>query len=152
MIENNSSHTKKEEYIVIFVCINAIGQLIADIILEILKIMPVVRINHISLTFLNAFLSLKTMSAIYKDQFRFLHEDSQTLFILEFLLIIGDIFYVIYDDFDINFIYIRCSFIVLSIFNLIFITYIIIKYKLYHLTYQGNTVTNNKSMAKIYII
>lgn len=133
------THTRREEQLILFVCINAIIQLFLDIILEIFGVIPVLRFDHISLTFLNAFLSYKTLTAIYKDLFRFLQEDCQTLFLLELLLIFGDIFHLIYEGWNSTFFYIRIFFVSLSLFNLIFITFVIIKYNLYHLSYQEET-------------
>lgn len=133
-------HCKAEIYIAIFVSFNAILQMILDIVFEIIKLVDVgLRINHLSLTFLNAFISYKTLSAIHQDKFRFLHEDVQIFWILELLLILGDVFF-IFDNKEVNknFVYSRLLFIGFSIFNVIYITFIILKYKLYHITYQGN--------------
>ena len=130
------THTKLEHYIAIFVSINAIVQFIADAIVEGLKLVPT-RVNHLGLTLLNAFVSFKTLSAIKKNKFRFLHEDIQTLFLLEVLLIFGDVFYILDEGWDEQFFYIRLGFVGLSIFNLCFATYIIVRYELWHMTYQG---------------
>ena len=140
-------HTDREEKIMIFIAINAVVQFIADVTVEALHIIPT-RINHISLTLLNAFLSWKTLSAIHKDRFRFLHEDVQALFMLEVLLIFGDVFYLI-DDWDWKFVYVRLAFVALSVFNLGYITKIIIKYDLYHITYQGSCDTYAENLEKV---
>ena len=131
-----TTHNKKDEYVMFFVAINAILQLVVDIIIEIFKLVPT-RINHLSLTFLNAFISFKTLSAIKKDKFRFLHEDIQILSLMEFLLIFGDIFYILYNGWEEDFFYIRLTFVIFSLFNFFYSIYIMIKYNLYHLTYQG---------------
>lgn len=143
-------HTNLEEKIMIFVSINALLQFIADVILEAKHILPT-RINHLSLTLMNAFLSYKTLSAIKKDMFRFLHEDVQSLILLEILLIFGDLFYLMqngWDDF--TFIWVRLSFIALSMFNLIYISTIMVKYKLYHLSYMGvEKIVNEEVIERI---
>lgn len=90
-------HTLFEERFSIFVGLNAIVQFIADVVLEILSLVPP-RINHLSLTLLNAFISWKTLSAIQKDKLRFLHEDCQSFWLLEVLLIAGDVYYSFHDD------------------------------------------------------
>ena len=131
-----NTHTKLEQYIAIFVSANAIVQFIADAIVEGLKLVPT-RVNHLGLTLLNAFVSFKTLSAIKKNKFRFLHEDIQTLFLLEVLLIFGDVFYILDEGWDEDFFYIRLGFVALSIFNLCFAIFIIVKYELWHMTYQG---------------
>ena len=136
-------HLKSEEYIAIFIAINSVAQLIGDVIVEILHLIPT-RINHLSLTLLNAFIAFKTLSAIKKERFRFLHEDVQIMFLLELLLILGDIFYLLDDGWDLTFFIIRSTFILLSFFNLSFVVYIISKYELYHLTYQGETCRDNE--------
>ena len=130
----------------IFVGINAILQFIGDVILESMGLIPA-RINHLSLTFLNAFISFKTLSAIKQDKFRFLHEDCQVFWLIELLLIIGDIYYSFNDDWGRRFISIRLLFVFLSMFNWIFITKIIYKYKLYHVTYQGQHHTQNENIS-----
>ena len=145
-----NNHTKFEEYISIFLATNAMFQFIVDIIIvEILSILPH-RINHLSLTFLNAFISFKTLSAIKKDKFRFLHEDVQSLWTLELLLIIGDIYYLI-EEWDEIFFYIRLTFIIFSSFDVVFLTFVMIKYELYHITYQGEItqedMTNPSSLV-----
>ena len=137
-------HTLFEERVSIFIGINAIVQFIGDVILEAMGLIPP-RINHLALTFLNAFISFKTLSAISKDKFRFLHEDCQIFWVLELLLIIGDVYYSFYDDWGREFILLRLFFVCLSTFNWIFVTYIIFKYKLHHLTYQGTHDEENES-------
>lgn len=137
-------HTKYQQNIAIFVALNAMIQFIADVIIEFNKIFHF-RINHLSLTFLNAFISFKTLSAILKDKFRFLHEDVQIMFLLEILLILGDIYYLIDEGWDKTFFFVRLSFVTLSLFNALFSSYIIYIYELYHLTYQGTTCRDNDS-------
>jgi hypothetical protein len=60
---NFYSHTKFEHYLSISIAANGIFQLLLDIVMEVLHIVPT-RINHLSLTILNAFLAWKTLSAI----------------------------------------------------------------------------------------
>jgi len=141
-------HTLFEERCSIFIGLNAILQFVGDVILEALGLIPP-RINHLALTFLNAFISFKTLSAIQKDKFRFLHEDCQVFWILELLLIIGDIYYSFHDEWGREFIFLRLSFVAFSFFNWCFITYIIIKYKLYHILYQGHVDVENESLVSI---
>lgn len=137
-------HTNIQERIAIFVAINSVLQFIADVIIEIAHIVPT-RINHLSLTLLNAFIAFKTLSAITKNKFRFLHEDVQVMFLLELLLILGDIFYIIDDGWDKTFFIVRIPFVVLSFFNFSFSAYIIYIYELYHITYQGELYKNHRS-------
>lgn len=134
----SEEHTIIEERIAIFVAINAVIQFIGDIIVESLHLVPT-RINHLSLTLLNAFLAFKTLSAIHKQKFRFLHEDIQILFLLEVLLILGDVFYIIDDGWDQKFVLTRLTFVLFSCFNMGFASYIMYMYELYHLTFQGDT-------------
>jgi hypothetical protein len=61
-------HTNVEQKLVLFMAWNALVQFLADIILEALHVAPT-RINHLSLTLLNAFISFKTLSAIKKIKF-----------------------------------------------------------------------------------
>lgn len=139
------AHTNLEEKISLFLAFNAMLQFIVDIVLvEVMHLLPI-RINHLSLTSLNAFISFKTLSAIRKDKFRFLHEDVQILCVLEVLLIIGDIYYMV-NEWDSLFLYIRISFICFGLFDVIFLLFVMIKYELYHLTYQGH-VENEESVS-----
>jgi len=137
-------HTLFEERASIFIGLNAIFQFIGDVILEGMGLIPP-RINHLALTFLNAFISFKTLSAIQKDKFRFLHEDCQVFWLLELLLIVGDVYYSFHDEWGREFILLRLTFVVCSMFNWIFVTWIIVKYKLYHITYQGGHDVENES-------
>ena len=137
-------HTSFEERASIFIGVNAIFQFIGDVVLEALGLIPP-RINHLALTFLNAFISFKTLSAIQKDKFRFLHEDCQVFWLLEMLLIVGDVYYSFRDDWGREFILLRLTFVACSLFNFLFITYIILKYRLYHITYQGHIDVENES-------
>eukprot|EP00755_Sulcionema_specki_P032067 Sspe_Gene.97936::Locus_71419_Transcript_1_1_Confidence_1.000_Length_606::g.97936::m.97936 len=138
------SHTAWEERISVFISLNAIVQFIADVVLEALGLIPT-RINHLSLTLLNAFISFKSLSAIQKDKFRFLHEDCQIFWLLEILLIVGDVYYAVKDDSARFFILVRLTFVCCSAFNAIFVTYIMIKYRLYHITYQGDAHGNEST-------
>lgn len=139
--DNVNHHTDYEEYFAIFMSINAIIQFIIDIFIDIFHIIPL-RINFLSLDILSAFTSFKDLSAIHKDKFGFLHEDIQVSFLVETLLMLGDLFFMFYTiginniNFWYNF-YIRIPFVIIKICNLSFIIYIIIKYKLYHITFQG---------------
>lgn len=131
------THTEFEHYLSIAIAANGILQLLLDIIMEALHIVPT-RINHLSLTVLNAFLAWKTLSAIQKDKFRFLHEDCQVLFLMELFLIAGDVYYLIADEFSYHFIYARLFFIICSSFNFFAVIYIMNKYGLWSLSYQGD--------------
>eukprot|EP00616_Rhizochromulina_sp_CCMP1243_P018776 CAMPEP_0118975482 /NCGR_PEP_ID=MMETSP1173-20130426/15891_1 /TAXON_ID=1034831 /ORGANISM="Rhizochromulina marina cf, Strain CCMP1243" /LENGTH=324 /DNA_ID=CAMNT_0006925365 /DNA_START=106 /DNA_END=1080 /DNA_ORIENTATION=- len=130
------THTKFERWLVIVVNSNALVQFVADLVLEVMHIIPR-RINHLSLTFLNAFIAFKTLSAVHKGKFQFLHEDVQFLFLMEICLITGDVYYMIKDDFPKTFIYIRAAFIFFSLFNWVSCVYFMWRYNLWHLTYQG---------------
>ena len=130
-------HEPWEEKLAIFMGCNALVQLLLDIIFESLHLIPT-RINHLSLTFLNAFISYKTLSAIKKNRFSFMHEDCQILWVMEVCLIFGDVWYAIFDDFSIKFIYIRLMFICFSTMNLIGVTWIMVKYQLWSISYKGH--------------
>mmetsp|Transcript_8793 Transcript_8793/g.13158 ORF Transcript_8793/g.13158 Transcript_8793/m.13158 type:complete len:228 (-) Transcript_8793:231-914(-) len=130
-------HTENEQRLAISMSVNALIQFLLDVVFEALHLIPT-RVNHLSLTFLNAFISFKTLSAIHKDRFSFLHEDCQILWLMEVCLILGDIYYVIVDEFSYKFIYVRLFFIVCSVYNLIGVSYIIVKYQLWSLTYKGH--------------
>lgn len=123
-------HTDNEENVAYFVALNAIIQLIGDIVLEGLHLIPT-RINHLSLTILNAFISAKTLKAIHQDDFKFLRADCQVFCLLETLLIFGDVYYAALDKWDVRFIFIRMFFIACSVFNLAFTFYVIQKYRFY---------------------
>lgn len=133
------THTEFEHYLSILIAGNGILQLLLDIVMEALHIVPT-RINHLALTILNAFLAWKTLSAIQKDKFKFLHEDCQVLFLMELFLIAGDVYYVFVDDFSYQFIYARLFFIICSAFNFFAVIYIMHKYSLWSLSYQGDIV------------
>ena len=137
MGKQRPKHQPWEEKIVVFMSINALVQLVLDIIFEALHLLPT-RINHLSLTFLNAFISFKTLSAVQKNRFSFMHEDCQILWLMEICLIFGDVWYAIFDDFSIRFIYIRLIFIVCSFFNFICVSYFMAKYELWSITYKGH--------------
>lgn len=130
--------TKTELNLAIIMSVNALIQFLLDLVLEILHLLPT-RINHLSLTVLNAFVSWKTLSAIQKQKFRFVHEDVQVLFLMEICLIVGDVYYFIKDDFNLYFMLVRLFFLFCSTFNLIVVTYIIIKYGLWNLSYVGDS-------------
>jgi hypothetical protein len=162
------THTEFEHYLSISIAANGIFQLLLDIVMEVLHIVPT-RINHLSLTVLNAFLAWKTLSAIQvserimlsllahslthsimylkyecfklqKDKFKFLHEDCQVLFLMELFLIAGDIYYLLVDEFSYQFIYARLFFIICSTYNFVAVIYIMKKYSLWSLSYQGDIV------------
>jgi hypothetical protein len=137
MGKQRPKHAKWEEKIVVAMSANALVQLLLDIIVEALHLSPS-RINHLSLTFLNAFISFKTLSAIQKNRFSFMHEDCQILWLMEICLILGDVWYVIFDDFSYTFIFVRIVFIVCSLFNFICVSYFMAKYELWSVTYKGN--------------
>lgn len=139
--------TKTEVFLAALMSINALIQFILDLILEILHLIPT-RVNHLSLTVLNAFVSWKTLSAIQKKKFRFVHEDVQTLFILEICLIVGDLYYFFYDDFNIYFLLVRLFFLICSTFNLFVVIYIIWKHGLWHLSYQGDGGEKGRELVR----
>ena len=60
---------------------------------------------------------------------------------MEICLIVGDVYYAIFDDFSMKFIYVRLIFIVCSLFNFIGVSYIMMKYQLWSLTYKGHGPT-----------
>ena len=57
------THTQFEHYLSVAIAANGIVQLLLDIVMEALHMVPT-RINHLSLTVINAFLAWKTLSAI----------------------------------------------------------------------------------------
>jgi hypothetical protein len=59
---------------------------------------------------------------------------------MELFLIAGDIYYLIADEFSYQFIYARLFFIVCSTFNFVAVIYIMHKYNLWSLSYQGDIV------------
>jgi hypothetical protein len=62
------------------------------------------------------------------------------LFLMELFLIGGDVYYVFADDFSYHFIYVRLFFIACSTYNLIAVIYVMNKYSLWSLSYQGDIV------------
>ena len=71
-------------------------------------------------------------------KFDYVHEDIQTLIILEIALILGDLFYIFTEAGDkVNFLLLRLFFLGCSLFNFGSAIYITVKYELWHLTYQG---------------
>ena len=96
-------HTKFEENLAVVMSLNALMQFVLDVVFEALHLLPT-RINHLSLTLLNAFISHKTLSAVRRDRFSFMHEDCQILWLMEICLIAGDIYYLLVDDFSLQFI------------------------------------------------
>lgn len=141
-------HTQLEKYLVIAINGNALIQFLADIVLEVLHLIPT-RINHMSLTLLNAFIAFKTLSAVHKGKFQFLHEDCQILWLMEFCLIAGDVFHMLYYPFEPSFIYVRAAFIFFSLFNMIGISYIMWKYKLFSITYQGHKEKRRSTLTRM---
>ena len=130
-------HTLFEERLAVVMSANALFQLALDIIFEALHLVPT-RVNHMSLTVLNAFISYKTLSAIRKNRFSFMHEDCQILWLMEICLIVGDVYYSAYDNFGLFFIYVRLIFIICSIFNFLAVSYIMLKYQLWSISYKGH--------------
>ena len=130
-------HTAAEEKLVVAMSVNALVQLLLDVIFEAMHIIPT-RVNHLSLTFLNAFISYKTLSAIRKNRFSFMHEDCQILWLMEVCLILGDVYYAIYDEFSLKFLFVRLFFIVCSLFNWVAVSVIMCKYQLWSLSYKGH--------------
>lgn len=137
VMEPKNQGTKLEITLALILSVNALLQLLLDVILEILHLIPT-RVNHLSLTVINAFVSWKTLSAIQKKKFRFVHEDAQVLFLMEICLIVGDIYYFFRNGNDLFFLYTRLFFLICSFFNWFVVTYIIWKHGLWNLTYQGD--------------
>ena len=69
------------------------------------------------------------------------------MFLLEFALIAGDVYYTIKDDFDPQFIYARLFFIICSTFNFVAVVWIMQKYNLWSLSYQGD-ITESDSVEQ----
>ena len=130
-------HTLFEERLAVVMSANALFQLALDVIFEALHLVPT-RVNHLSLTVLNAFISYKTLSAIRKNRFSFMHEDCQILWLMEICLIVGDVYYSAYDNFGLFFIYVRLIFIICSVFNFLAVSYIMLKYQLWSISYKGH--------------
>ena len=130
-------HTLFEERLAVVMSTNALFQLVLDVIFEALHLVPT-RVNHLSLTVLNAFISYKTLSAIRKNRFSFMHEDCQILWLMEICLIVGDVYYSAYDNFGLFFIYVRLIFIICSVFNFLAVSYIMLKYQLWSISYKGH--------------
>jgi hypothetical protein len=130
-------HTDYEQKLAILMSANALIQFMLDVVFEILHWLPT-RINHLSLTLLNAFISYKTLSAVKRDRFSFMHEDCQILWLMEVCLIAGDVYYLLADEFSYKFIYLRLFFIVCSLFNWCGVSYIMCKYDLWSLSYKGH--------------
>lgn len=59
---------------------------------------------------------------------------------MEIFLIAGDVYYLLVDDFSYVFIYARLFFIICSFYNLFAVIYIMKKYSLWSLSYQGDIV------------
>jgi hypothetical protein len=137
MGKHRPRHGPWEERLAVFMSVNALIQFVLDILFEALHMLPT-RINHLSLTFLNAFISYKTLSAINKNRFSFMHEDCQILWLMEVCLLFGDIWYAIFDEFSYKFIYIRIFFIGCSLFNFCAVSWIMIKYQLWSMSYKGH--------------
>ena len=137
MGKQRPKHKPWEEKLAIVMSANALVQLLLDIIFEALHLVPT-RINHLSLTLLNAFISFKTLSAIGKNRFSFLHEDCQILWLMEVCLIFGDVWYAIFEGFTWFFLYVRLFFLLCSLFNLVAVSYIMCRYELWSLTYKGH--------------
>lgn len=142
-------HTSNEKKAAIFMAVNALVQFVADIVLEGLHLIPT-RINHLSLTLLNAFISFKTLSAIQKDKFKFLQEDCQVLWLMEICLVAGDLYYALTDAYgDVTFVYIRIFFVLCSTINFFIITCIMYKYHMWGLSYQGDLEVRKLSVRAI---
>ena len=140
LLDTPPSQAKCDEHLFIFVNINAVFQLLGDLVLEFLQITPR-RIGYLGLAFVHAFGASKSLVAFGQKKVRFLHEDIQLMILLEIFLILGDAF-ALFDEecksnhFDFTtFIASRAVFILLSSINLLILIKIIFTYKLYHLTY-----------------
>ena len=84
-----------------------------------------------------------------KNRFKYLHEDCQVLFLLEFALIAGDIYYMIVENFELAFIYARLFFLVCSTFNFFAVVYIMWKYDMWGLTYHGDMTEGDDDNTKV---
>lgn len=62
---------------------------------------------------------------------------------MELFLIVGDVYYLFVDDFSYTFIYARLFFIICSAFNFFAVIYIMRKYNLWSLSYQGDIVESD---------
>lgn len=72
-----------------------------------------------------------------------MHEDCQILWLMEICLIAGDVYYLLADEFSLKFIYVRVVFCLLSLLNLMGVSYIILKYQLWDISYQGHAPNEN---------
>lgn len=135
------AHDKYIETILIIQAISSILQFICDIIVKILAmigIFPSVdfRMAYTWLTLLTAFTSFKTLDSMRKDAFGLVHEDIQITLISELSLVVSD-FWFIYGLGNINYLWIRMPFIVLTLINCMIVLHVMHKYKLWSLFYQG---------------
>jgi hypothetical protein len=140
-------HQPWEEKLAIAMSANALVQLLLDVIFEGLHYLPT-RINHLSLTFLNAFISFKTLSAISRNRFSFLHEDCQILWLMEICLIFGDVYYAIFDEYSHRFLYLRLFFVICSLFNFAGVTWIMCRYQLWSLSYKGHEAPPQSALLR----
>lgn len=140
--KNVKKHEDYIEYLVIFQCVNALLQFIVDVILEILtqqNIIPYhdIRLLYALLAGTVAFISFKTLDSIRKNQFTIVYENAQLGFLLEAILIIGDLWFLYGQDYQDLLIY-RIWFLGLTFINIVIIFHIIIKFKLYSIYYMGS--------------
>lgn len=129
------------EKLLIYQSSSSILQFFADITIEILVLVGVLpyvkfRMAYTFLAFITGFTSFKTLDSIRKNDFGLVHEDIQVTFICELSLIATD-FWFVFGLNHLNFIFIRLPFIVLTFINLFIISFIMIKYRLFSLFYQG---------------
>ena len=134
---------KHEEYVEKLLITQAMLSMIhfvCDLIIEILAGIGIiylpVRISFLLLSFVAAFLSYKTFDAIKSDQFAVAHEDIQAGFLLEASLLLSDVWFLYYDDYSHDFDY-RIGFMTSNIINLIILSFIMCKYKLWSIRYKG---------------
>lgn len=141
----NTMNKKHEDYIeklLIIQTILSMVHFVCDLIIEILTLVNVItslpiRISYLLLSFVAAFLSYKTFDAIKSDQYAVAHEDIQAGFLLEVGLLVSDIWFLQYDGYYNLAFDDRIGFIVSNIINIIIISFIMCKYKLWSIRYRG---------------
>jgi hypothetical protein len=138
----NKKHENYIEKLLLIQAILSMIHFICDFIIEILTLIHVItkipiRISYMLLSFVTAFLSYKTFDAIKSDQYAVAHEDIQAAFLLEISQLISDLWFLEYDKYyDLAFDY-RIGFMVSNIINIVIISFIMCKYKLWSIRYRG---------------
>lgn len=141
----NLTDKKHEDYIEKLLIIQAVLSMVhfvCDLVIEILTLVHIItklpiRISYMLLSFVAAFLSYKTFDSIKSDQYAVAHEDIQAGFLLEVSLLLSDIWFLQYDGYyDLALDY-RLGFMASNIINIIIISFIMCKYKLWSIRYHG---------------